>query len=201
MNITDYIIFNPKDLLTHQNLYEYLDMDPLERARLVARGLSRFLMVSNGKIYKYDYETILYDEVKEPVEKYLLTMIRKYVTESFRKKFKYTVDKDEFKLVNFQEYVYDVQLILTENYAEFDDVESEVHYLDGYTDKDGMFYKRNSSVHYITKYVRACFHDLEIDDEENEEDEQEVEEVEEVEEEEEEEEDEDFAKILAKCKY
>lgn len=176
----EYITFHKSELLNFEAFDLWLESDPLLRAETIAHRLYNHVMIVDNILYRYDTINVLYKEIKQPINDYLLTMTRKFIVDSYRnltphqQKMIYKmnnymdVNTTFFKLDYFKDFIMDIMYLIT-NEIEFTTSNNKFqHYRNGYLNvKTGMFKKRNPEKHYVKEYHNEDYY-VEIDDEDEE---------------------------------
>jgi hypothetical protein len=192
----EYINFSVSELFAFDEFDNFLDTNPIRKAELISQRLSQYLMIVNNVLYLFDYDTVTYKSVDQPIQDYLLTITRKLIVDSFEKlndKNKRFIRKmyDEeiggmqctklFKLDYYKDFILDIYYLLTNNSVVFESsTKYFTHFRNGYFDlKKNTFQKRDPEIHFVKDFNDEDYKQKktpmdEDSDEESDDDEEEV---------------------------
>ena len=159
--MTAKIYFNFTDLLTLNETLTFLQSDPITKVELLTKYLKEIFLIYKNKLYRwYDNE---YKHIEYDMEKYLITMTRKFVIQSLNqpevnsnKKIQLQNLKEVYQLKYYEEFIFDLILSLTndefchqkeeeeveevEEYEEYEEEKEEEEEEDEDVDEDDIDY-------------------------------------------------------------
>ena len=163
------IKFDIKDLLNFQEIEQLIiSVRPNEKASIISKKLTNYLLLNNGDFYRFDNDKVLY--IKEDNDdNYIITFITLFIDKSFdnlsdkdkeilQLKYKKTYDII-FRNSDINKYLPQLITYLTNNKVNFTDPHLyQIHYLNGYYDfKTGTFNKRVKGTHFINIHIKRDY--------------------------------------------
>lgn len=159
------------DLLTYQELNELIiTFLPDDRAKIIVEKLKKYVVYSNGNIYKFDREQVLYnliDITEKEKESSMKTYITSFINDSYKnlsEAQKNELQKNKgcknfFKTNSITDYFSQIKTYLTVDINISNPHTNEIHFKNGYYNfKTNKFEKREFDKHFITYCIN---HDYE----------------------------------------
>ena len=163
------IKFEINDLLNFVEIEQLvLSVRPIEKAIIISKKMSNYLLINNGDFYRYDTEKVLF--IKEDYdENYIMSLITLFIDKSYMNltdrdkeilqlKYKKTYD-NIFKNSDVNKYLPQLTTYLTNNKVNFSDPHLyQIHFQNGFYDfKTGLFNKRIKGTHFINVHIKRDY--------------------------------------------